>query len=151
MVLIAIMYRVTWNYCLFRHWYCCYWLQKIVFYDWLPIWLDTSISRDEFKKKYAYRKNTTGWLPPCFYSNQLPNCRVLCFIMILFVFLYFFSMQYLCEDYELCMPNVEINFYSVLFWYLFDVSYLLKLPDTMLIHATSFVGEAYEIMTKLKS
>ena len=48
------------------------------------------------------------------------------------------------------MPNVEINFCSVLFWYLFDVSYILELPVTMLIHATSFVGEAYDINDKIK-
>jgi len=35
--------------------------------------------------------------------------------MLFFFFSLFFSMQYLCSDYELCMLNVKINVCSVLF------------------------------------
>ncbi|XP_060604820.1 dual oxidase 1-like [Ruditapes philippinarum] len=32
--------------------------QKIVFYDWLPVWLDTSVTPFDFKQKYPYMQAT---------------------------------------------------------------------------------------------
>ncbi|WAR00380.1 DUOX-like protein [Mya arenaria] len=32
--------------------------QKIVFYDWLPVWLNTSVSPDQFKRIYPYTRSS---------------------------------------------------------------------------------------------
>ena len=31
--------------------------QKIVFYDWLPMWLNARMSKDQFKSEYPYKKD----------------------------------------------------------------------------------------------